>query len=250
MKPNVKFKSAVRNSFVYFQLGLIAIMVVVLFVLEFKFENKTAKKDVREFAISKELPFVYNPIVSKIEKVLVKEKVSVVKPKLTNSFKKVDDKIEVKTIVETKSEVVVESENKSEVSTPEKEQSTETNVFKGEHTAFTVEVLPMFEACKGLKRDEQKDCFDSELAKAVFKNVKYPQNDFDNGKQGTALVAFVIDENGNITNVKSIDNKRATYDMRLAAEKAVKKLPKIIPAKQGKENVRIKYLLPITFKIN
>ena len=78
----------------------------------------------------------------------------------------------------------------------------------------------------------------------------YPERDYDNGKQGTALIEFVIDENGNITNVKPLENNRATEDMKKAAEKAVKKLPQLIPAKQGDRNVRIKYAIPITFKLN
>lgn len=40
MKPNVEFPKKVKNSFIFFQLGLIATMLVVLFVLEFNFELK------------------------------------------------------------------------------------------------------------------------------------------------------------------------------------------------------------------
>lgn len=38
--------------------------------------------------------------------------------------------------------------------------------------------------------------------------------------------------------------------MRLAVENAVKKLPKIIPARQGDNNVKVTYTIPIAFKIN
>ena len=114
---------------------------------------------------------------------------------------------------------------------------------------FTVEQLPMFQACKGLSRAEQKACFDEQLAKAIVKHLVYPEDDLEEGKQGVAQVEFIIDENGAITNVVALNNKRATSDMQKAAEKAVKRIPKLIPAKQGDKPVRIKYSIPVVFKI-
>ena len=75
------------------------------------------------------------------------------------------------------------------------------------------------------------------------------EDDLEEGKQGVAQVEFIIDENGAITNVVALNNKRATSDMQKAAEKAVKRIPKLIPAKQGDKPVRIKYSIPVVFKI-
>jgi periplasmic protein TonB len=108
----------------------------------------------------------------------------------------------------------------------------------------------MFKACKGLKRSEQKTCFDEQLAKAISKNLVYPNKDLANKRQGTAVVEFVIDEKGNITNVKTLDKNRATSAMQVAAEKAVSKLPKLEPTKQGDVVVKIKYVMPVSFKVN
>ena len=60
---------------------------------------------------------------------------------------------------------------------------------------------------------------------------------------------FVIDEKGAITSVRALDNKRATIEMQKAAEKAVQKVSKLTPAKQGGNPVRIKYSIPVSFKI-
>jgi len=43
MKANVDFPKRSKNSFIYFQVGLIATMLVVLFILEFNFEDKKYK---------------------------------------------------------------------------------------------------------------------------------------------------------------------------------------------------------------
>ena len=116
-------------------------------------------------------------------------------------------------------------------------------------TVFNVEELPMFPACKGLSRDRQMKCFEEQMSKAVAKNLVYPEEDYENGKQGKVRISFVIDENGKIVDVQAFDNKIVTKEMKIAAEKAVQKVSKLTPAKQGGKPVRIKYVIPITFRI-
>ena len=48
MKQNVEFPKKVKHSFIFFQLGLIATMLAVLFVLEFNFELKPKHTSVIE----------------------------------------------------------------------------------------------------------------------------------------------------------------------------------------------------------
>lgn len=249
MRPNVKFKGRLKNSFAYFQVGIIVTMVVTLFVLEYKFEHKE-KNDpcVLTGTIIEESAFIYNPIAPESKPVARIEKPVVKVNRTSHVFKKVDDSHILKPVANV---TPVENNTASVVNEEPKQSTTnEPVVAKAENpTIFSVEQLPMFEACKGLARSEQKECFDSQLAKAISRNLTYPESDYENGKQGTALVEFIIDEKGNITNVVSVDNKRATYEMRMAAEKAIKKIPRIIPAKQGKESVKIKYIIPVSFKL-
>ena len=248
MRPNVNFKGKLKNSFAYFQIGLIVTMVVTLFVLEYKFENKkSVTNDENSVTISVEDVFRYNPIIPESKPVAKLEKAVVKMNRVSPVFKKVDDNQVLKP--ETKN-IPDENNTINEVPNDLKQSPvSETATKPSENTIFSVEQLPMFEACKGLARSEQKACFDSQLAKAISRNLTYPDSDFESGKRGTALVEFVIDEKGNITNVISVDNNRATYDMRMAAEKAIKKIPRITPAKQGKENVKIKYIIPVSFRL-
>lgn len=251
MRTNVDFKKKVKNSFVYFQIGLIATMLVVLFVLEFQFKDAVKKVVVYDKPLHVEDVFTYNPVVVKP----VEEIVKTVKPAVkvpTDIVKLKVEKNEVK-IEKTNlpkqditEPVVNGNEGKDE---PNKNEANPTGPTKAAPTVFSVEQLPMFAACKGLSRAEQKACFDEQLAKAVSRYLEYPEVDYENGRQGTALIEFVIDENGNITNVKALENRRSTPEMNKAAEKAVKRIPKLIPAKQGDVNVSIKYALPITFKL-
>lgn len=249
MRPNVKLKGKLSNSFAYFQIGLIVTMVVTLFVLEYKFENKKPIQDKIDLGtLFQEDVFRYNPIVPVSKPVARIEKPVVNVSRISPVFKKVDNDKVLKPEVKN---VPAENNTTNEIPVEPKESPSNNDPIgkSVENTIFSVEQLPMFDACKGLARSEQKECFDSQLAKAISKNLAYPEVDYESGTQGTALVEFIIDEKGNITNVVSVDNKRATPEMRMAAEKAIKKIPRITPAKQGKESVKIKYIIPVSFKL-
>ena len=238
MKANVDFPKRVKNSFIYFQVGLIATMLVVLFILEFNFKDTSKSIGyVPPIEISSEPTFVYNP--APVTKPQSATKPVVVKvPKVVHVFKATKDdqkKDEDKAPIATQDNP---TDNPKTDTTPvdNPKDSGNGGGTTEAPTVFSVEQLPMFEACKGLSRSEQKACFDE-------------QSDLEDGKQGVAQVEFVIDEKGTITSVKALDNKRATIEMQKAAEKAVKRIPKLIPAKQGDKAVKIKYSIPVVFKI-
>ena len=71
----------------------------------------------------------------------------------------------------------------------------------------------------------------------------------EQNKQGRAIISFIIDETGRIVEVKAVQNKYATDAMQKAAEAAVRKVSKLTPAKQGGKPVRIKYTIPVAFRI-
>ena len=251
MRTNEDFQRKTKNSVIYFQVGLIAVLVLVLSFLEFKFLSFSKDTVFKaEPTWTEEAAFVYNPEVIKSNPVEIKA----VKPVLKLPKEFVDFKIEDNDEVIKKEDLASEnpSDTKSdvEVKTDVSNNNNNTSSTVDKPTIFSVEQLPMFKACKGLKRSEQKACFDEQLAKAISKNLVYPDKDLENKRQGTAVVEFVIDEKGNITNVKALDNNRATPAMQVAAEKAVSKLPKLEPAKQGDVAVKIKYVIPISFKVN
>ncbi|NHN27481.1 TonB family protein [Flavobacterium jejuense] len=259
MRAKDDFKKKTKNSFIYFQLGLIATMVVALFVLEFNFKDvKKIYKPNSGLTPIEETVFVYNPaepeVPAKVKPVVAKP-IARVEPQVKvhdvlNDFDiKKDDEVVVKQDLATQDDSQT-AENPIDTTPTTESASGNTDAANTSPNIFSVEQLPMFKACKGLLRSEQKACFDEQLAKAISRNLTYPERDYENRKQGTALIEFIIDENGNITNVKPLENNRATEDMKKAAEKAVKKIPQLIPAKQGKKNVRIKYAIPITFKLN
>jgi TonB family protein len=251
MKPNIKMIDKSKNSFIYFQLGLIATMVTVLFVLNLKFETEQMDiVKVNQSTFTEETVFSYNPI-KQTPKVETKQ---VVTNKPVKQIKVLDQFVASKN--EINDNIVKESshqETKNEAAqTDIKSESTNTNNHSAEEEEvfIVVEFLPMFPSCEGVSKEDQKACFDKAIKAAIFKNLKYPQRDLEINNEGIVYVQFIIDEKGNFTAIQSADNKRSTDEMKEAVENAVKKLPRIIPAKQGKKNVKIRYTMPITFKLN
>lgn len=252
MKPNVKMIDKSKNSFIFFQLGLIATMITVLLVLEFNFKDEF--KPIVEYkppTFPEETVFTYNPRVeTPIAKVEPKTTViqNTVQPKFVNDFKATDDEVKDAVLVTPQDDLLINDVvDTNPTATPTEgivSKPTENNVYD-----FTEE-LPMFTACKGLSKEEQKKCFDAQLSKAITKNLVYPDSDLRSNTEGIVFVQFIIDQNGYFTAITPIVNNRSTEAMRKAVEKAVKKLPKIIPAKQGGNNVKIRYTVPVSFKIS
>ena len=255
MKANVEFSKRAKNSLIYFQVGLIATMVVVLLLLEFNFMSK--EKEVVVYTPTEptfEKEYIYTPVVVKSPVQETKVETKVVKPVVKLPNDPVEIQVEEDEVVIPKQTISTENTNEfsNEESTTTASSNTpvDNNNTISTYNSVNVEQLPMFKACKGLPKSQQKDCFDEQLTKAIMKHLTYPDADRSARKQGMATIEFVINENGLITNIKSISNGRATPDMELAAKKALAKLPKLEPAKQGDTPVKIKYAIPIQFKLN
>ena len=248
MKPNVDFPKKAKNSFIFFQIGLIATMLVVLFVLEFNFELKSKKAVVPETITTIDISVPTNfKIIPKMNPIA--ENKPNAQPKFTNQFKETTKEVpkdKVKPVDNTPKDLDTNAPKEPVSENPIKEvPSTKPET----PTVLNVEELPMFPACRGLSRNEQLKCFEEQMSKAVAKNAEYPEIDRENGKQGRALISFIIDENGKIIDVKALDNKNATPEMKIADEKAVRKVSKLTPAKQGGKPVRIKYVIPVSFRL-
>ena len=117
------------------------------------------------------------------------------------------------------------------------------------HHPFTVESLPMFPNCININKEAQKECFEKELTKRIYKNLVYPRVDIENKREGKVYFEIVVDENGNFSVLNKIKLEKSSPEMRNAVEASIKKLPKIIPAKIGGKGVKIRYSIPIVFSI-
>ena len=81
----------------------------------------------------------------------------------------------------------------------------------------------------------------------VSKNMKYPAQARRMGIEGRVFVQFVVDKDGTITEVQAIKGIGAGCDEE--AERVLRNAPKWKPGKQRGRAVKVRMVLPITFKL-
>ena len=78
-------------------------------------------------------------------------------------------------------------------------------------------------------------------------NIKYPVVAQENGVQGRVIVGFVVERDGSITDVKIMRSVDPSLDRE--AQRVVKAMPKWKPGKQNGAAVRVKYTVPVGFRL-
>ena len=78
-------------------------------------------------------------------------------------------------------------------------------------------------------------------------NVKYPKEAYEKNVQGRVIASFVVEKDGSITEAVI----RKSIDPLLDAEalRVIGSMPNWMPGMQNGEAVRVKYTVPITFKL-
>ena len=118
---------------------------------------------------------------------------------------------------------------KEVIAQPEPPKEEETKVFD------VVEQMPSFPGGQ------------SALLQYLSSNIKYPVVAEENGVQGRVIVTFVVEKDGSITDVRVVKSVDPSLDKE--AQRVVKSMPKWIPGKQNGAAVRVKYTVPVTFRL-
>lgn len=118
---------------------------------------------------------------------------------------------------------------KETIAQPEPPKEEETKVFD------VVEQMPSFPGGP------------SALFEYLSKNIKYPVVAEENGIQGRVIVSFVVERDGSITDVRVVKSVDPSLDKE--AQRVVKSMPRWIPGKQNGSAVRVKYTVPVTFRL-
>ena len=87
-----------------------------------------------------------------------------------------------------------------------------------------------------------------ELMKFLSENIKYPEAASKAGTQGRVVAQFIVEADGSITNVKVLKNVSDEIDAE--AVRVIKAMPKWKPGMQKGQPVRVKYTIPVTFRLS
>ena len=181
----------------------------------------------KEIPVARETQKFTAPVIKKDE--LVKEENQV------KQMDKLDDKVAVgsedkegvkdRTVEAVRSEIAVAAPPPPPAPKPE----VATKVFD------VVEEMPSFPGGQGA------------LMQYLASNIKYPVVAQENGVQGRVIVSFVVERDGSITDVKVARSVDPSLDRE--AQRVVKSMPKWKPGKQNGSAVRVKYTVPVVFRL-
>ncbi|MBP6511207.1 MAG: energy transducer TonB [Bacteroidia bacterium] len=107
---------------------------------------------------------------------------------------------------------------------------------KNEDVFIAVEKMPEYPGGNGA------------MMKYISNNLKYPDDAAEKDIQGKVYVSFIVSELGKISDVEVVRGVNELLDNE--AKRIVKDMPTWKPGMQGDKPVKVKFILPIVFKLN
>lgn len=192
--------------------------------------------------------FAYTPKEHRIEK--MQDQVVVVEEEITEITRQDQKppeppkKVEVKVIADILTAVTNETKITTEVDFAEFDEETEIiqqveveeEVVEDDQPFLIAETMPSFQG---------GDL--NTFRNWVQSNVNYPQIALENGIQGRVFLSFVIEKDGRLTNIQVL--KSPDRSLSDEATRVLQKSPKWSPGKQRNQVVRVKYTLPVDFRV-
>jgi protein TonB len=85
------------------------------------------------------------------------------------------------------------------------------------------------------------------LLALLSKNTRYPQSAAETGIQGTVYLSFVVEKDGNVSNIKTLRGIGGGCNQE--AERVLSLMPKWKPGNQVGKPVRVSFNVPVVFKL-
>ena len=232
-----------KNSILFLQLGLVLALFIVYGILEFETEKK-------EFQLTFNEPLDSDIIIDHIpiyvpqakEKPLKQE---LKKQKLLDTYTPVPD--DLPTITDIIKPPSISNNIDSIIRVLPGGESAPEEV-PSDIDFIAIEEVPIFPGCEGLEKKASKICFTKSVSK--FVNKKFNSGlaeDLNLTGKHRIWVLFKIDKYGIVTDIRANSTHRS---LEKEAIRVVEKLPQMIPGKQQKRAVGVKYALPIVFIVD
>ncbi len=108
-----------------------------------------------------------------------------------------------------------------------------------------VDQVPYFRNC------QSKECSDKELINYLYSNLTYPAEARNAGVEGRVYIQFVVEKDGTVSDINTVrDIGMGCGDSAADVVASMNDMgPAWQPGKHGGEKVRVKYTLPVTFRL-
>lgn len=110
------------------------------------------------------------------------------------------------------------------------------------------EEMPHLAACTNENKEMQWECNNKLMLESIYNNVKYPVIARKNGIEGKALLRFVIEEDGSLSDIVVL--RGLCKEIEATCIETVNNLPPWTPGYQKGEAVRVQFNLPIKFQLD
>jgi len=109
--------------------------------------------------------------------------------------------------------------------------------------------FPVFPGCEdsGLTGGELQTCAGNKLLRYVYSKIRYPERAIANNIEGLALVQFYVDVNGQVTDVRVLNG--VSKEIKQEVLRIIHGMPTWYPGTINSKPAKIKYTLPIKFKL-
>jgi len=133
------------------------------------------------------------------------------------------------------------------------DDSTKISTFSDDHGAEVYSLtndMARFPGCstdKHKTKESMQKCSETQLLGFIYGRIQYPHLARLHGIEGTALISFIVEKDGRISNSRIIRDVRAGCGDQ--ALRVVREMPIWIPAKKDDKPVRMRFYLPVRFKL-
>ena len=132
--------------------------------------------------------------------------------------------------------VACTKQTKTENKTTEETSTVKVTTSNTEEVYSTADEMPEFPGGMG------------ELMTYLGSNIQYPSKAKENHWEGSAVCQFVIEKDGSISNAEIIQSSGFQL-LDIEAMRVILNMPNWTSGKQNGDSVRVKFALPITFKL-
>jgi protein TonB len=236
-------KQLEKFSNIFTQLGLVLVLFIVYITLEHQTAQKTAivfqPEDAKIYYIEPNTDVLF----TKEPKVISKINIIKTAPFIIDKVVKGDNN-SIESIIDdpTLDPILIDIDSFDEIKEEEE--------FKPEDavTFLNIQNAPVFKGCENLSKQDNKTCFDKKMKQFVNRNFNAGLANELGLRSGKYRIQteFVINKVGNIIDVRiRAPHKRLEKE----TQRIIKKLPKFKPGRQNSSTVKVKYLLPITVRV-